>query len=144
MANRTNTPDIGFYIKRINDLLEKRANNALRSSGLTLMQMAFLMTLQDAPEGQRTMKELEGHFGVAQSTVAGIVSRLEHKNLVESTRDSSDKRIKRVHITQKGETCCEESKGHRKDVESVLLEGFSQEEKKQFAALLEKAEENLA
>ena len=51
------------------------------------------------------MKELEHYFQIAQSTVVGIVSRLEKKELVEAFGDSSDKRIKVVHITPSGEAC---------------------------------------
>lgn len=49
------------------------------------------------------MKELERYFGVAQSTIAGVVSRLEQKGFVEAFGDAADKRIKVVHITPAGE-----------------------------------------
>ena len=74
-----------------------------------MMQAAVLMELQEAEQKQRSMKELERKFCVAQSNVAGIISRLEQKNFVEAFGDASDKRIKLVHITLNGEACCREA-----------------------------------
>ena len=69
----------GFLIKQIHDRLEKQANNTLRGKDLTMMQISVLMELQEAEQKERSMKELERKFCVAQSTVAGIISRLEQR-----------------------------------------------------------------
>lgn len=135
--------DIGFCIKQIHDRLEKQANNAMRSSDLTMMQVSVLMALQDSSEKQLSMKELERCFGVAQSTVAGIVSRLEQKGFVEALGDAADKRVKRVHITVAGEKCCAEASCCKEEAERRLLKGFSEEEKRLLGALLERAVRNL-
>lgn len=138
-----NYSDIGFCIKQIHDRLEKQANNAMRSSDLTMMQVSVLMTLQESAEQQLSMKELERCFGVAQSTIAGIVSRLEQKGFVEAFGDAADKRIKRVHITTAGEKCCAEAACHKEEAEKKLLKGFSEGERKLLGELLEKAARNL-
>ena len=138
-----NYSDIGFCIKQIHDRMEKHANNAMRPNGLTMMQVSVLLSLQDSSEKQMSMKELERCFGIAQSTVAGIVSRLEQKGFVEALGDASDKRVKRVHITSSGETCCAEAAWHKEEAEKKLLNGFSDTEKHTLHALLERAARNL-
>lgn len=135
--------DIGFCIKQIHDRMEKQANNAMRSSDLTMMQVSVLLALQESGEKQMSMKELEKSFGIAQSTVAGIVSRLEQKGFVEALGDAADKRVKRVHITAAGEKCCAESACHKEEAEKRLLKDFSEEERRVLHALLEKAARNL-
>lgn len=135
--------DIGFCIKQIHDRMEKQANNAMRSSDLTMMQVSVLLALQESGEKQMSMKELEKSFGIAQSTVAGIVSRLEQKGFVEALGDAADKRVKRVHITAAGEKCCAESACHKEEAEKRLLKDFSEEERRALHALLEKAARNL-
>ena len=135
--------DIGFCIKQIHDRLEKQANNAMRSSDLTMMQVSVLLALQESVEKQMSMKELEKSFGIAQSTVAGIVSRLEQKGFVEALGDAADKRVKRVHITAAGEKCCAESACHKEEAEKRLLKDFSEEERRVLHTLLEKAARNL-
>ena len=138
-----NTIPSGQLIKLLHDRLERRANNTLRGKDLTMMQVAVLMELQEAEQKQRSMKELERKFCVAQSTVAGIISRLEQKNFVEAFGDASDKRIKLVHITPDGEVCCQEAAGYMEQAEQTLLQGFSEEEKKMFNLLLTRAAENM-
>lgn len=138
-----NYSDIGFCIKQIHDRMEKQANNAMRENGLTMMQVSVLMTLQEAEGKLLSMKELERCFGIAQSTVAGIVSRLEQKGFVEASGDAADKRIKRVHITPTGENCCAEAVVHKDLAEQKLLKGFSEEEKEVLGKLLAKAARNM-
>ena len=133
----------GLLIKQILDRLKKQANNALREKDLTMMQIVVLVTLQEEEDHKLSMKELERYLDVAQSTVAGIVSRLEQKGLVESAGDRTDKRIKLVHITAAGEQCCSEAACEMDKAEENLLHGFSEEERKQFHHLLMKAAENL-
>ena len=138
-----NYSDIGFCIKRIHDRLEKQANNAMRENGLTMMQVSVLMTLQETEGKLLSMKELERCFGIAQSTVAGIVSRLEQKGFVEASGDAADKRIKLVHITPAGENCCAEAVVHKDLADQKLLKGFSEEEKAVLGKLLAKAARNM-
>lgn len=133
----------GLLFKQIHDKLEKQANNALRQQGLTLMQVSVLMALQGAEDKRCSMKELERFFGVAQSTVAGVVSRLEQKDLVTATGAPEDKRVKLVYITETGEACCGQAACHMDQAEETLLRGFSTEERAQLNALLTRVADNL-
>lgn len=133
----------GQLIKQLHNSLERQANNELRSNGLTLMQVSVLLALQEAEKKQLSMKELERHFQIAQSTVVGIISRLEHKGYVKSLGDCNDRRVKIVHITDTGELCCEKAATHMQKAEEQLTCGFSMEEREMFNALLTKAAENV-
>ena len=46
--------ECGALLKKINDELEKNANNALRSQDLTLTQLGARVELNAAPDGQLT------------------------------------------------------------------------------------------
>lgn len=133
----------GQLIKLLHDRLEKQANNTLRAQDLTMMQISVLMELQKTEQKQLSMKELERKFCIAQSTVAGIISRLEQKGFVEAFGDAADKRVKLVHITSAGEACCREAAGYMEQAEQTLLGGFSEEEKTTFNLLLTRAAENM-
>lgn len=130
-------------IKQIHDRLEKRANNSLRDQELTMMQVSVLLALDEAEEQQLSMKALERRFGVAQSTVAGIVSRLEQKGFVEARADADDRRVKLVHITRAGEDCCAEAAGRMDEAEEALLRGFSPQERARLNRLLMRIVANL-
>ena len=89
-------------IKQLSTEIQKRADAALQESDLTMTQMYFLGALSHLPEGTATLKELERYFRVAQSTAAGVAARMEKKGLIESRPNESDRRVKRVRITDAG------------------------------------------
>lgn len=128
----------GELLKKINDELEKNANNALRSQDLTLTQLGALLELNSAADGQLTLKELEKRLHIAQSTAAGIVSRLERKALVASFGDLEDRRIKIVKITSAGIERVQKTDSHRIKAEERLLSGLTETEKSIFYSLLKK------
>ena len=137
-----NTLPNGQFIKLLHVRMEKQVNNSLRSDDLTMMQTAVLKELQ-AAEQQLTMKEQERRFGVARSTVAGVLSRLEQKGFVEALSDPGDKRIKIERITSAGRNCCESAACCMDDAETRMVRGFSEAEQKIFNELLTRAAENM-
>ena len=92
----------GWFLKRIDNALEKEANANLQALNLTMQQNRVLILLAHAEGYTLSLKALEEHFGAAQSTVAGLASRLEKKGLVEPVHDPADKRIKRIRLTEEG------------------------------------------
>lgn len=135
--------DCGLLIKQINDELRKNANNALRFQDMTLAQLEALDQLNQAPEGQHSLKELEQILHVAQSTAAGIISRLEQKGLVESFGDTGDRRIKLVRITPAGMKCVRTALHYRAEAEERLLSGLTEAERDIFYMLLKKVRDSL-
>lgn len=138
-----NLQDCGLLMKQINDELRKNANNALRHQDLTIVQLDTLLELERAPEGQRSLKELEHILHVAQSTAAGIVARLEQKGFVEGFGDAEDRRVKRVRITPAGTACIQAAQHHRVEAEEKLLSGLTETERDIFYALLKKVRDSL-
>lgn len=128
----------GSMLKQINDILEKNANNALRNQDLTLTQIGMLVELDNIPSKSATFKDLERIFNVAQPTIVGIIKRLEQKELVETLPDSTDKRIKLAHLTQKGQKKCLDGYEHMNAAENQLLHSLTKTEQNEFSRLLEK------
>lgn len=128
----------GALLKQINDIMEKNANNALRGEDLTISQSGVLVLLDEKEEKTATFKELEKNFGVSQPTMVGLLGRLEQKKLVEILSDPDDKRIRKAHLTQKGEDKCKEGYQHMRSAEELLLSSLTAEEKSEFLRLLSK------
>lgn len=133
----------GALIKQIHDELEKNANNAMRVHDITMAQCSALLILNGAPEKQMALKELERRLRVAQSTAAGIVTRLEQKGLVEGFGSPDDKRIKMVRITQQGIECCQRARQNMEQAETMLLSGLTITEQDIFLSLLKKVRDTL-
>lgn len=132
-----------FLFKQIHDALEKSINNGMREMGLTFSQASVLRTLSNASGGQMSMKELEKALHVAQSTTARIVQNMERNRLVDSFGDASDKRIKHIRLTEKGETLNEAARQKKDADEAAIFSGFSAEEKQLFLSMLERVKQNL-
>lgn len=135
--------DCGMLLKQINDELLKNANNALRSQNITLAQLEVLDQLSQAPEGWYSLKELEQILHVAQSTAAGIISRLEQKGFVAGFGDAEDRRIKRVQIMPAGVECVRAALHHRAEAEERLLSNLTEAERDIFHMLLKKVRDSL-
>ena len=133
----------GFHIKHINDVLQRDCNNSLKAVGLTMSQLTVLHQLERSTSGEMTLKELEKQLQVAQSTAAGIISRLEQKGFVEAGGSGTDKRIKIVRITSAGGACLAEAQVHAEDSEAHLLSALTEEEQSLFNCLLKKVSESL-
>ena len=135
--------DCATLFKQIHDSLEKQANNSLRSQGLTMAQMSVLVELSLTPEKQMPLKEMERRLHVAQSTAAGIVTRLEQKGFVEGYGDAQDRRIKMLRITPAGEICCQLADQNMAKTETLLLSGLTEAEQSILFDLLKRVVNNL-
>lgn len=128
----------GIFIHQIHNTIEKSVNNQLRKQGLTFSQMNVLLTLASVPGKRLSFKELEKRLTLAQSTTAGLISRLEQKGLAAVLGDKDDKRIKYVEITALGTKYCEDAKLEMNDTEEKLVSCLTETEKKTFLSLLKK------
>ena len=128
----------GALIKQLSTETKKRADSALQESGLTMTQMYFLGVLSHQPDGEATLKELERHFRVAQSTAAGVAARLEKKGLVESVPDENDRRVKRVRITASGDETLRCALETMKRGEQQMLSPLTDSEQETLLKLLRK------
>lgn len=89
------------------------------------------------------LKELEKALHVAQSTAAGIVSRLEQKGLVESFGDAEDRRVKVVRLSEAGAGCCRTADARMAEAERQLLSSLTEAERDIFILLLRKVRDSL-
>ena len=133
----------GALIKQINDELEKQANNSLRADDLTMAQMGVLLALDWTGGKQMTLKELEKVIHVAQSTAAGIVSRLEQKGFVECFGSTEDRRIKVVRLSEAGAQRCRASEQGMAEAEGHILSSLTEAEREILTMLLRKVRDSL-
>ena len=131
----------GWFIKRIDNALEKEANANLQKLNLTMQQNRVLIHLAHAEGHTLSLKALEEHFGAAQSTIAGLVSRLEKKGLVEALSAPGDKRIKLVKLSEEGARLHAISRQNVVDSEERLTALLTDEEKQSLLTCLRKVYE---
>lgn len=130
----------GKAIKHISILIEKRINKLLAPLELSATQGVVLLFLGDATEHQYPIKEIEHHFDTAQSTMFGIITRLEKKMFVTTFVD--DARTKMVQITPTGLALCTHIQQCIDESEESFFSCLTSTEKMILFALLEKVEEH--
>ncbi|MNN76827.1 Transcriptional regulator SlyA [compost metagenome] len=75
--------------------------------------------------------------------MGGLIDRLELSEFIERRPDISDRRVKRVHLTRKGNQMVKEMRELSHDMSEQILDGFDQAERLQLADLLMRVKENL-
>lgn len=125
---------IGYLIKSINDKLKVKADENLKSSGLTFSQSRVLAYL-NLHGGQATQKEIEDDLAVSHPTVVGIVSRMAQNGFLTTWFDTGKQRSKMVALTEKARTVGADMDAMIQRQEAELLAGLTPEE----AGVLERA-----
>ncbi|MCL2126386.1 MAG: MarR family transcriptional regulator [Oscillospiraceae bacterium] len=126
----------GLLIKQIHDTIRRQADNSLRAKGLTLTQLRVLMELGEDGSDAKPLKELERRFNVAQSTIVGIVHRLEAKGFVHATVAPDDNRVKLVKLTPDGEMFRKTTISEVEQSETHMLSGLTDVEQQYFIRML--------
>lgn len=114
---------------------------ALAKMELTASQghiMGFLCRQSTPP----CARDIEEFFHLSHPTVSGILTRLEKKGFIEFRLDEHDRRCKRIHVLPKGLECHQRIMDAICENEARMTEGFTDEEKQQFSAFLDRAIRN--
>lgn len=132
----------GHMIRILHRSISQAVTGAMAEMDLTSAQgriMGFLVKRGSPP----CAKDIEEEFNLSHPTVSGLLSRLERKNFIEFRPDAQDKRCKRIYILPRGEACNERIYHAILENERLIVRGFSEDEKVQFADFLTRAANNL-
>lgn len=104
------------------------------SKQLTPVQGIVLIILE--PNQTITMHELSEAMGCDASNITGLVDRLEVHKLIERTACETDRRIKRIKLTKKGEECRRDIVQIMKQAEVLDLSNLSAKETAELKRLI--------
>ncbi len=136
MCEKMEVRPYGRLIKQINEILACRANNGLQAQGLTFSQLHVLIALKHAEEETLSLKELEGIFHMAQSTIAGLAARLEKKGFVANVGAQEDRRVKRIRLTQSGREVLAKSRENAIATDKLITGALTEREQEELYRLL--------
>lgn len=140
---RTN-PDMLEELKKLDTLMTKRATTSFADSGVPFGQAGVLRYLDERKGQDTSNRQIEEHFGISNPAASGLVKRLVEKGFAESQVDQSDKRFRNVRITAAGLEVISRVYTKIDDLNSQMLEGFTEHEKEEIVRLLRKMYGNLS
>jgi DNA-binding MarR family transcriptional regulator len=133
---KPNSPDVllGYQSQRLQDLIEEILHCCKERT-------SHLSKKFDIPEAELrrylTAKGIAQKLDVAKSRVTKIMNGLIQKNLVASTDDPKDARVKLIGLTQEGQRKSKELSAIMTDLHQKLLLEFEPEQRKMVISCLE-------
>jgi len=73
-----------------------------KNYSLSIPQLLALQYLQEQEQYQSTASQMKSFLKLNASTISGIISRLEHKNLVAKIPNAQDRRKTQIALTERG------------------------------------------
>ena len=128
----------GHLIRRLQQISVSIFSEKMKAEGidLTSPQFAALAILEENPGIDQAT--LAGMIALDRPTIGGVIERLAGKGLVERRTSETDRRAKRLNLTQAGMDMVRRMRPLVVASQSKILEGLSEDEKEQFIALADK------
>jgi len=142
MAQKPITEALGYLMFQICRAHRNKAQELLSELGLYTGQEILLMHLW--LEDGLTQTALAERLCIQRATLTKTLDRLEQAGLVARRPDDEDRRVTRVHITDKGQELRRSIERVWREVEAQSFGNLSLEEHNTLRRLLEKAYANLA
>ena len=134
---------LGHSFKKLHFLMDQAMNRRLQQLDLTSAQGHIIGFVAHSPEPP-CARDLETAFGLTHATGSGLLSRMETKGFISLTPDPNDRRVKRIHLLDKGNACCREICQRVRETELLLTGSFTDEELEFFRGFLNRAIQNLS
>ena len=118
------TKQIIFSIRKLiqaNELYTKELNKKYQVSSA---QLNCILTLYEY--GPLPPSKIANHIMVKSSTVTGVVDRLEKKGIAERMRNSPDRRVITIQLTEAGKKLAENAPP---PIQQKIIDGLKQTEK---------------
>lgn len=96
-----NIKEIFFYVKSINNEMERRRNIILSKYGVTGTQSDVVEYLLENISKDVYQRDLEKLFNQSNPSMTGILNRLEKNNFIIRVVSSKDSRCKKIILTNK-------------------------------------------
>ena len=135
--------EIGFYLKKIFQMMEKNLNKDLEDIDLTGMQAHVLIYLYKNRKNIINQRDIEREFELTNPTVNGILKRLENKDFIKRVVSLNDARNKEIMITDKSISLIAEMKKKAKNMENKMTSGITKEELDTFYQVIKKMFNNV-
>jgi len=115
--------------------MRHKFHHSIQESGYTLPQLSVISMLEK--HGEQKVSELSLKMGLSDSTVSGILDRLEQKDIIKRGRTKDDRRVVKISLTGKSQEFCNDFRRKKEEYFGQLLNRLSEQEIKDIIKGLE-------
>ena len=135
---------LGFKVKQINNVYEKELTERLKIIGITSSQCAVLDFLFHTNKDEVNQIDVEKGLNLKNPTVTGLLKRLDEKGFIFCVPSSTDRRRKKIYLTEKAFDIQRKMEADRRKVDKVLTRGMTKREIEAAHKALDKMLYNIA
>lgn len=134
-----------FYLRSIVHAMKQMLDNKLLPYDITNQQARLLGDLDNQLKRNEEIvqKDLARTMKLRGSSITSLLQGLERKGFISRSTGNEDGRTKQLNITEKGRAVIEEVESSFQELEQLLVEGMSEDEKATFLHLLRISFNNL-
>ena len=112
--------------RNFNKSMRHKFHHYVQDSGFTLPQLSVISMLDK--HGEQKVSELSLKMGLSDSTVSGILDRLEQKDIINRERTKDDRRVVKISLTGKSKEFCNNFHRKKEEYFTQLLKKLSEQE----------------
>lgn len=119
---------LGFLVHDVSRLRRTVVDKVMKPMGITRSQWWLLSNLSRDSSHEMMQTELAKVLDIGKVTLGGLLDRLEISGYIQRNADPTDRRAKRIAMTQKGRQALAGIQARAAELNQEMLEGVSQEE----------------
>jgi len=112
--------------RNFNRTLRHEFHGLMQDSGFTFPQLSVISIL--TKNGEQKVSDISEKMGLSDSTVSGILDRLEQKGIIERKRNKDDRRVVKIYLVKGSQQICQEFHRKREEYFAHLLKELSEQE----------------
>jgi DNA-binding MarR family transcriptional regulator len=132
----------GYLLNRLARIFARGLTARIKPLGLTTGTFPALLELWET-DGL-TQKDLVERLDIEQATMANTLARMERDGLIVRKRDEGDGRVQRIWLTEHARGLRDPAVSAALEENASALAGFSDAERDQFVALMQKLIETMS
>jgi len=133
---------IAFITNKSAKKLADEFNRRLQEHGTTRVQWIALFYIGKV--GEISQKELSDYMDIKESSMVRLIDRMEKEELVERRKDSEDRRITKIILTDRGKFLKEELMPIGQEFQNDVVRGISKENLEVFNEVLQRMTYNIS
>ena len=132
---------LGFLMHDVSRLRRSVFDEFMKPMGLTRSQWWILAHL--SRHDGMIQSDLASVLDLGKAALGGLLDRLEGSKLIQRRSDDTDRRVKRIHLTNKGTQTIQDMRVKNHELSERILEGVDVEARRALADHLAVVKENL-